>query len=248
MHVAPGLATASGLVYWVDWIGDLRHGDGTNQRLSSGVINCLGPRRAGHASSGAAVNVAYIKQLIINDQRQRNVSLAEAAEELVRGLGLADRSPVDAVVEEMREEARHLESLRVPGGVEAPAYREAKAADARELHWYTGPRESDRYWGHLRRQIEASSLAPVLPEIDAASTKVVAHFADPGIRRLKKKGLVLGYVQSGKTANYAAVAAKSADAGYRLLHSPQRTCTTICAGRRRSAWTATSASTTTGYP
>ena len=114
---------------------------------------------------------------------------------------------VDAVVAGMRAEARRLESLRVPGGVESPAYRDARATDARELHWYTGPRETDRYWGHLRRQIEASSLAPVLPEIDAASTKVVAHFADPGIRRLKKKGLVLGYVQSGKTANYAAVAA-----------------------------------------
>lgn len=56
-----------------------------------------------------------------------------------------------------------------------------------------------------------------MPEIDAASTKVVAHFADPGIRGLKKKGLVLGYVQSGKTANYTAVIAKAADAGYRTF-------------------------------
>ncbi|GAA1979989.1 Z1 domain-containing protein [Terrabacter lapilli] len=158
----------------------------------------------------------YIKHLIINDQRQRNVSLDEAADALVMGLGLSDRSPVDLAVAQMREEARRLESLKVPGGVEAAAYREAKTSDARELHWYTGPRDSDRYWGHLRRGLEASSLAPVLPEIDAASSKVVAHFADPGVRRLKKKGLVLGYVQSGKTANYAAVAAKAADAGYRL--------------------------------
>ena len=56
-----------------------------------------------------------------------------------------------------------------------------------------------------------------MDEIDKASTQVVAHLADPHIYRLKKRGLVLGYVQSGKTANYTAVMAKAADAGYRLF-------------------------------
>ena len=37
------------------------------------------------------------------------------------------------------------------------------------------------------------------------------------IQSLKKRGLVVGYVQSGKTANYTAVMAKAADAGYRLF-------------------------------
>ena len=162
------------------------------------------------------MNPEYIKTAIINDQRQRNVSLDEAAEELIRGMGLMDRGPVDAVVSAMRQESRRLQSLDIPHGVHAKEYVEALTEDAKELQWYLGPRESDRYWGYLRQQIQATGLASVLPEIDAASTKVVAHFADPGIRRLKKKGLVLGYVQSGKTANYAAVMAKAADAGYRL--------------------------------
>lgn len=158
-----------------------------------------------------------MKQLIINDQRQRNVSLEEAAEELVRGMGLTDRSVVDCVVAAMRREAGRLQILDIPTGVHGRGYREAIVEDAKELLWYTGPRDSDQYWGQLRAQLESGNLASVLPEIDAASTKVVAHFADPGIRRLKKKGLVLGHVQSGKTANYTAVMAKSADAGYRLF-------------------------------
>lgn len=162
------------------------------------------------------MNPDYIRTAIINDQRQRNVSLDEAAEELIRGMGLTDRSPVDAVVREMRQESRRLQSLDIPQGVHADVYREAMADDAKEVQWYLGPRGADRYWGYLRGQIGATGLADVLPDIDAASTKVVGHFADPGIRRLKKKGLVLGYVQSGKTANYAAVMAKAADAGYRL--------------------------------
>ena len=163
------------------------------------------------------MNPDYIKQLIINDQRQRNVSLDEAAEELVRGMGISDRSVVDSVVLAMRAEASRLQLLDIPGGVHSSGYRDAVADDAKELLWYTGPRELDRPWAYVRRQLETGSMAKVIPEIDAASTKVVAHFADPGISRLKKKGLVLGYVQSGKTANYTSVIAKSADAGYRLF-------------------------------
>lgn len=145
------------------------------------------------------MNPEYIKQAIINDQRQRNVSLDEAAESLtrrfassrptagpqgpgllIRGFGLADRSVVDAVVLEMRAEARRNQMLDIPSGVHDKEYREAIADDAKELLWYTGPRETDRYWGYVRSHMEAGGLGAVLPEIDDASTKVIAHFADPG--------------------------------------------------------------------
>ena len=56
----------------------------------------------------------------------------------------------------------------------------------------------------------------MLGEIDLASTKVVAQLANPSTHMKTKKGLVVGYVQSGKTANYTAVIAKAADAGYRF--------------------------------
>ena len=36
-------------------------------------------------------------------------------------------------------------------------------------------------------------------------------------RRVRRKGLVVGYVQSGKTANFTGVTAKAIDAGYRLV-------------------------------
>ena len=83
--------------------------------------------------------------------------------------------------------------------------------------WYTGPEEGDEIWPRLRAKLESGSLSDVVDEIDKASTKVVAHLADPHIQSLKKRGLVVGYVQSGKTANYTAVMAKAADAGYRLF-------------------------------
>ena len=70
---------------------------------------------------------------------------------------------------------------------------------------------------NLRSKLEASRIAPVIPDINRASTKVVAQLANPQAWGLKKQGLVLGYVQSGKTANYTAVMAKAADRGFGLL-------------------------------
>lgn len=159
----------------------------------------------------------FIERIIIDGMRRHRRSLHEARDDAVRGLGLEDTAIVDQIVEQIRAEGRRNQLLEIPGGVEADSYRRAIADDVKDAPWYTGPSEGDTYWPALRQRLLDGPLAEVLPEIDAASTKVVAHFADPGIRGLKKKGLVLGYVQSGKTANYTAVMAKAADAGYRTF-------------------------------
>jgi hypothetical protein len=65
--------------------------------------------------------------------------------------------------------------------------------------------------------LESGGLNSVVDEIDQASTKVVAHLACPWIQNLSKRGLVLGYVQSGKTANYLGLFNLAADAGYRII-------------------------------
>jgi hypothetical protein len=50
------------------------------------------------------------------------------------------------------------------------------------------------------------------------SARVLRHLPDPrGSTPFQARGLVVGYVQSGKTANYTALAARAADAGYRLI-------------------------------
>ena len=57
-------------------------------------------------------------------------------------------------------------------------------------------------------------------ELDRTSDEVLFNLQDPDMSvqpRDPVKGLVVGYVQSGKTANYTATAAKAFDAGYRLV-------------------------------
>lgn len=155
----------------------------------------------------------FIRDTMISAMRHRRMSVDDARTELIRGLRLADTSVVDLVVEQIREESRKNVILDVPRGVRLDVVTD----DVRLLPWYTGPEVGDRYWPALRSRLESGPMAAVVGEIDQASTKVVANFADPGVRRLKKKGLVVGYVQSGKTANYTAVMAKAADAGYRTF-------------------------------
>ena len=61
---------------------------------------------------------------------------------------------------------------------------------------------------------ESQSVA----DLDSATTDVVQRLADPTRSEIyQSKGLVVGYVQSGKTANITGVLAKAIDAGYRLL-------------------------------
>jgi hypothetical protein len=163
------------------------------------------------------MNPDFLRTTMLDWMRNRRFSVEDARRELIRGMGLSDTTVLDDVVAQIRAEGRKNQILDVPSGVHATEYSKALTADVQESAWYTGPRPEDRYWPALRQRLEASSLAAVVDDIDIASTKVVAHFADPGIRRLKKKGLVVGYVQSGKTANYTAVMAKAADAGYRLF-------------------------------
>jgi hypothetical protein len=56
--------------------------------------------------------------------------------------------------------------------------------------------------------------------LDDMSNRVLAHIEDPrptGPQSFRVQGLVLGYVQSGKTANITALIAKCADLGYKLF-------------------------------
>ncbi|WP_243058316.1 Z1 domain-containing protein [Nocardioides sp. SR21] len=84
--------------------------------------------------------------------------------------------------------------------------------------WYGGPGEYDVFWPDLRAALEADpSWVDAVPSLDEASTDIVGLLADPHSPSIRTRGLVLGFVQSGKTANFTATIAKAADAGYRLF-------------------------------
>ncbi len=92
-------------------------------------------------------------------------------------------------------------------------------ADNELVEWYPGPGPNDKYWPSLVKYLQNQRGwgQPAIDELDRASTQVVSRIAPPGMPAIRTRGLVVGYVQSGKTANFTAVIAKAADVQYRLF-------------------------------
>jgi hypothetical protein len=77
------------------------------------------------------------------------------------------------------------------------------------------------YWPRLREWLllDKGRTESGIDAIDTATDKILSMLGDPrpGGSPFQARGLVVGYVQSGKTANFTALIAKAYDAGYRIV-------------------------------
>ena len=87
--------------------------------------------------------------------------------------------------------------------------------------WYADHDSSQGYYWRRQRRFLAQGLARrdfEIDNIDQSSNIVLAHLEDPHASDpFLVKGLVIGHIQSGKTANFSALIAKAADAGYKVV-------------------------------
>ncbi|TQS26111.1 Z1 domain-containing protein [Microbispora sp. KK1-11] len=84
--------------------------------------------------------------------------------------------------------------------------------------WYTGPSPHDKCWPAIVGRLERSGWSEsAIKSLDTASTRIVSLLRHPKEKEFSTQGLVVGYVQSGKTTNFTAVMAKAADRGYKLF-------------------------------
>jgi hypothetical protein len=85
--------------------------------------------------------------------------------------------------------------------------------------WYTGPRAGDKCWPAMVDLLRADGWSedPAVSTLDRASTRIVSLLNHPREKTFDTRGLVVGYVQSGKTTNFTSVMAKAADRGYKLF-------------------------------
>lgn len=87
--------------------------------------------------------------------------------------------------------------------------------------WYNESRKQSRqYWDNYCQYLRQSRgwSKDAITGLDESTDEVVSRISDPTRPEVyQAKGIVIGYVQSGKTANFTGVLAKAADAGYRLF-------------------------------
>ncbi len=93
------------------------------------------------------------------------------------------------------------------------------------IDWYR-PKTADdkinfRFWKRYRKYLtHIKGWAEIsVDKIDTISDEIMENIEDPMVpnRPFDRRGLVVGYVQSGKTANFMSIINKSIDSGYRII-------------------------------
>ncbi|WP_067885346.1 Z1 domain-containing protein [Nocardia vaccinii] len=146
------------------------------------------------------------EDLKLSDQHGKQTVAGTTARRtaVVQTLGLSEQ--VDAILR-VKTPVRVQHSITISKEFE-PWYKEARHKRS-TLYWD----DYEKYLTHVKKW-PASSIT----NLNRSTTKVVERLTDPLRAEVKQtKGLVVGYVQSGKTANFTGVIAKAIDAGYRLV-------------------------------
>lgn len=115
---------------------------------------------------------------------------------------------VQKALQRYKEAARRVRTAKEPRGF----YN--KSVDP----WYLGPPSDGKLWNAFRASLQKRGWdEDGVGSIDGTSTRIVSMLDPPNLAKFSTRGLVVGHVQSGKTANFTGVIAKAADAGYRCF-------------------------------
>ncbi len=90
----------------------------------------------------------------------------------------------------------------------------------RDTTWWTSIQKQkceNYYWNRYKKYIGESFSPEVVKTIDTDTDVVMDNIENPDLDKFSRYGMVVGHVQSGKTANYSTLVCKAADAGYKFI-------------------------------
>lgn len=157
----------------------------------------------------------------------------EALLEMILG-AMPGSANLDAAVESVRDQLNVLApGLALHRADDLAAARELAAQQFEKIEvlhwhsvirkrpqWYFGPKPGDFHWPALKTYLTGVKqwAENDVASIDDASNEVVSLLENPSqATQFSGRGLVVGHVQSGKTANMTAVTAKALDADYNTV-------------------------------
>ncbi len=84
--------------------------------------------------------------------------------------------------------------------------------------WYSARTVENKYWNRYKEYLKPKWSDDVLNRLDEITDDVMNELGDPDSpEQFQRRGLLLGDVQSGKTATYTAICNKAADVGYKVI-------------------------------
>ena len=119
----------------------------------------------------------------------------------------------------IREQVRELRAASIGIGISID-----KPSSDHDIEWFssfasTNPDSCKYNQRFIRYMAEAKHWSEdMITDLDRNTDEIVNRLGDPNKKGgWKRKGLVIGDVQSGKTANYTSVCNKAVDAGYKII-------------------------------
>lgn len=150
---------------------------------------------------------------------------------LISALSSADVPPSKAEIEDKAK--RMAELFGYTGDLDGPVEEVMIAIDSRmgqgvslvdfsadhDDEWCLKRDVGTVYSEAYEKYLRDSGWSPkVVQSLSDVSLKILGHLQDPKAEGLwDRRGLVIGHVQSGKTANYLGLISRAADAGYKVI-------------------------------
>lgn len=156
--------------------------------------------------------IKNIRQLLSDSSSYTREEIEDAVDEVLK---------MKYFINENREMLiRRIEELYT---IRQDEFKSIEKADE-NLPWLNEKRAeldfSNGFWGRYREYLEIEkNFAPeVINKLDRLTDSILDNLFDPSLKiTINKKGLVVGQVQSGKTANYTGLVCKAADSGFKLI-------------------------------
>ena len=167
--------------------------------------------------------------------QQMVLQYSQVHERLIRSLVMTGGKSFEEAFDEVKEQHRPVaatspfmaelmrESLeaawqRIKEEQERVSFYTRCALQAGRVAWYNGPTDDAEEWNRLVERLRSLGRDQhTIDAVDQESTAIVNLIDNPGKEWFSTRGLVVGYVQSGKTGSMAAVLAKSAGTPFKFF-------------------------------
>lgn len=154
--------------------------------------------------------IGVVEQALFNQARKTEVELRSLIGALAVAVA-ADLSP-----DQLEQMAREIEAKQ---GIKAGLGAVVDGDDFEPWLDDAKVRIDPFYWRRYQKLLLQNGLPrDVVTSTDKVTDKILGRLGDPEKQvQWDRRGMVVGHVQSGKTANYTGLICKAADAGYRLI-------------------------------
>ena len=153
--------------------------------------------------------ISYVLKYLSDKEKITEATIQDAVKLFLSIVPLNDSEQTEVIKElQARLQIDIDRGVKIPAKDHQPWDADAKA-DIDPLFW-------ERYVQYL--QNECGWVPKVITEMDRFSDELMDLLGNPGQETgFSVRGLCIGNVQSGKTANYIALMNTAADAGYRVI-------------------------------